>query len=58
MVERILRQWFLRTTAYVERLLAGLDDLDWPAKAKNRQRAWIGRRVGVDGRVPIACATG
>jgi leucyl-tRNA synthetase len=50
-VERILRQWFLRTTAYVERLLAGLDDLDWPAKAKNRQRAWIGRRVGVDGRV-------
>jgi leucyl-tRNA synthetase len=50
-VERILRQWFLRTTAYAERLVAGLDDLDWPAKAKNRQRAWIGRRVGVDGRV-------
>jgi leucyl-tRNA synthetase len=50
-IERILRQWFLRTTAYVERLLAGLDDLDWPAKAKNRQRAWIGRRDGVDGRV-------
>jgi leucyl-tRNA synthetase len=50
-VERILRQWFLRTTAYVERLAAGLDDLDWPAKAKNRQRAWIGRRVGADGHV-------
>ena len=50
-VERVLRQWFLRTTAYVERLLAGLDDLDWPAKAKNRQRAWIGRWVGDDGRV-------
>ena len=50
-VERILPQWFLRTTAYVERLLAGLDDLDWPAKAKNRQQAWIGRWVGDDGRV-------
>jgi leucyl-tRNA synthetase len=49
-VERRLRQWFLRTTAYADRLVDGLDALDWPEKAKNRQRAWIGRRV-VDGEV-------
>jgi leucyl-tRNA synthetase len=50
-VERTLRQWFLRTTRYADRLVAGLDDLDWPDKAKNRQRAWIGRRHDDDGRV-------
>jgi leucyl-tRNA synthetase len=39
--ERVLRQWFLRTTAYADRLRRGLDDLDWPEPAKNRQRRWI-----------------
>jgi len=39
--ERTMTQWFLRTTAYADRLAAGLDDLDWPTKAKNRQRRWI-----------------
>jgi leucyl-tRNA synthetase len=42
-VERVMRQWFLRTTAYADQLLAGLDALDWPPSARNRQRAWIGR---------------
>ena len=45
-VERVMRQWFLRMTAYADRLLAGLDDLDWPARAKRLQRAWIGRSEG------------
>ncbi|MGH9211889.1 MAG: class I tRNA ligase family protein [Acidimicrobiales bacterium] len=40
---RTMRQWFLRITTYADRLLAGLDDLDWPESAKNRQRAWIGQ---------------
>jgi hypothetical protein len=44
--ERQMRQWFLRTTAYAERLLAGLDDLDWPERAKRLQRQWIGRSEG------------
>ena len=46
-----MRQWFLRMTAYADRLVDGLDDLDWPDKAKNRQRQWIGRRQHADGRV-------
>jgi leucyl-tRNA synthetase len=46
-----MRQWFLRITRYADRLVAGLDGLDWPSKAKNRQRAWIGRTVGDDGTV-------
>lgn len=50
-VERVMRQWFLRITAHAERLLAGLDDLDWPETAKNRQRAWIGRSVDDRGAV-------
>ena len=47
-IERTLRQWFLRTTAYADRLVDGLEALDWPEKAKNRQRAWIGRRTDGD----------
>jgi len=44
--ERQMRQWFLRTTAYADRLLAGLDGLDWPERAKRLQRQWIGRSEG------------
>jgi leucyl-tRNA synthetase len=44
--ERQMRQWFLRTTAYAERLLARLDELDWPERAKRLQRQWIGRSEG------------
>jgi leucyl-tRNA synthetase len=44
--ERQMRQWFLRITAYAERLLSGLEALDWPERAKRLQRQWIGRSVG------------
>src|SRR5205823_4595834 len=40
-IERVLTQWFLRTTAYADRLKAGLDNLDWPDRAQNLQRRWI-----------------
>ena len=39
--ERVMRQWFLRITAYRDRLSAGLDGLDWPERAKNVQRRWL-----------------
>jgi leucyl-tRNA synthetase len=43
---RPLRQWLLRITAFAERLLAGLDDLDWPENIKRLQRNWIGPSGG------------
>ncbi len=43
---RPLRQWMLRITAYADRLLADLDDLDWPEPVKLQQRNWIGRSDG------------
>ena len=43
---RPLRQWLLRITAYAERLIAGLDDLDWPERIKRLQRNWIGPSGG------------
>lgn len=45
---RKLRQWMLRITAYAERLIAELDDLDWPESVKLLQRNWIGRSVGAE----------
>ena len=47
-VQRELEQWFLRTTNYVEELLASLDSLDWPERVKTMQRNWIGRSEGVE----------
>jgi leucyl-tRNA synthetase len=43
---RPLRQWLLRITAFAERLLTGLDDLDWPENIKRLQRNWIGPSGG------------
>ena len=45
---RGLRQWMLRITEYAERLLAGLEDLDWPEPIKKMQQDWIGRSEGAD----------
>ncbi|MGC9070703.1 MAG: leucine--tRNA ligase [Elusimicrobiales bacterium] len=43
-----LRQWLLRITAYAERLLKDLDELDWPYSTKEMQKNWIGKSEGVE----------
>jgi leucyl-tRNA synthetase len=45
---RNLRQWVLRITAYAERLLNDLKDVDWPESTKRMQEAWIGRSEGAE----------
>ncbi len=47
-VRKPMRQWVLRITAYAERLLADLDQLDWPGPIKEMQRNWIGKSVGAE----------
>lgn len=43
-----LSQWMMRITAYSDRLLDDLEDLDWPDKVKSMQRNWIGRSRGAE----------
>lgn len=45
-VKKSMNQWYLRTTAYAERLLEGLENLDWPESLKIMQRNWIGKSFG------------
>lgn len=45
-VQRKMKQWSLRVSAYAERLLAGLNQLDWSDALKEMQRNWIGKSVG------------
>jgi leucyl-tRNA synthetase len=47
-----MRQWMLRITAYAERLLAGLEQIDWSESLKEMQRNWIGRSEGAEVQFP------
>ncbi|NUM81137.1 leucine--tRNA ligase, partial [bacterium] len=48
-VERkLMRQWMLKITAYSERLLSELDEVDWPEGVKEMQRNWIGKSEGAE----------
>lgn len=45
---RPMRQWMMRITAYADRLLDGLEGLDWPTSTLQMQREWIGRSTGAE----------
>lgn len=47
-VQRLMKQWCLRITAYAERLLGALDSLDWSNSLKEMQRNWIGKSEGAE----------
>jgi len=51
--QRVMRQWSLRVSAYAQRLLDGLDTIDWTDSLKETQRNWIGRSEGTEMRFGI-----
>ena len=46
--QKKMRQWSMRITAYADRLLRGLDEVDWADSLKEQQRNWIGKSIGTD----------
>jgi len=53
-VKKPMLQWFLKITAYGDKLIEGLDRIDWPEGVKTQQRDWIGRSEGVEFDIAIA----
>ncbi|AIF43985.1 leucine--tRNA ligase [Virgibacillus sp. SK37] len=47
-VRKPMKQWMLKITAYADRLLEDLEDVDWPESIKDMQRNWIGRSEGAE----------
>ena len=52
--QKLMYQWCLRVSAYAQRLLDGLERIDWTDSLKETQRNWIGRSEGAEMRFPIA----
>ena len=52
-IRKPLKQWMLKITAYAERLLEDLEELDWPENIKKQQRNWIGKSRGVRIEFPL-----
>ncbi len=46
--QKKMRQWSMRITAYADRLLSGLDEVDWSDSIKEQQRNWIGKSIGAE----------
>ncbi|MGY5252104.1 leucine--tRNA ligase [Sphingobacterium spiritivorum] len=51
--QKKMMQWSMRITAYADRLLRGLDTIDWPEPLVEMQRNWIGKSVGASVRFPL-----
>lgn len=47
-VQKELKQWLFKITDYADRLIDGLNDIDWPEKTKTMQRNWIGKSEGAE----------
>ncbi|MEQ8924311.1 MAG: class I tRNA ligase family protein, partial [Fulvivirga sp.] len=47
-IRKNMMQWMMRITAYSERLLQGLEKIDWPEPVKEMQRNWIGKSIGAE----------
>jgi leucyl-tRNA synthetase len=52
--QKLMRQWCLRVSAYAQRLLDGLDTIDWSDSIKETQRNWIGRSEGTEMQFKVA----
>ncbi|HXV36452.1 MAG TPA: leucine--tRNA ligase, partial [Myxococcota bacterium] len=57
-VRTAMRQWMLRITAYADRLIDDLDEVDWPESIVKMQRDWVGRSVGARIRFELADGSG
>nr|WP_294943776.1 leucine--tRNA ligase [uncultured Mucilaginibacter sp.] len=55
--QKKMMQWSMRITAYAQRLLDGLDTIDWPEPLKEMQRNWIGKSVGASVKFPLDKST-
>jgi leucyl-tRNA synthetase len=51
--QKKMMQWSMRITAYADRLLKGLDTIDWPEPLVEMQRNWIGKSVGASVKFPV-----
>ncbi|UKT64331.1 leucine--tRNA ligase [Pedobacter mucosus] len=52
--QKKMMQWSMRITAYADRLLQGLNTIDWPEPIKEMQRNWIGKSVGASVKFPLS----
>lgn len=55
---KTIRQWILKITAYADRLIEDLDELDWPESVKLMQKNWIGRSEGAEVNFAVAGTDG
>ena len=53
-LQKEMEQWYLKITQYADRLLEGLDKIDWPEETKKRQKDWIGRSEGANVKFQIS----
>ena len=56
--QKMMRQWCLRVSAYAQRLLDGLDTIDWTDSLKETQKNWIGRSEGAEIHLPLSPSRG